>query len=93
MLPLEEARLAYKKFLISYDILCKEFEHPSPTSTILDKEYVKILVYESKIICAYLKEKQNDNEYHLRRIKSIIQESNFKMIQIQKMNVLFKKMN
>ena len=91
MVPLEEAKHAYKKLLVSYDILCKEFNHPSPTSDILDKEYIKILLCIGIIKLAYMKEKNNN--YNLRKIGFIVEESNFKESQVKKMNVLLKKMN
>ena len=93
MSPLEEARLAYKNLLNSYDVLCKEINHPSPTSNILTHEQLKIYIHELKIKCAHVKEQQNNNEYNLRRIESIIQESDFKVLQVKKMMEMFKKMN
>ncbi len=93
MLPLEEAGIAYKKLLVSYDVLCKEFEKPSPSPDVLDKEYVKILICVAKIRIAFMKEQHNENKYNLRRIESIVQESNYKETQVKKMNEIFKKMN
>jgi len=93
MLPIEEARLAYKNLLISYDVLFKEINHPSPSSDILTHEQLKIYIHALKIKCAHVKEQQNNNEYNLRRIESIVQESDFKLLQAKKMMEMFKKMN
>jgi len=93
MSPLEEARLAYKNLLNSYDVLCKEINHPSPSDNILTHENLKIHIYALKIRCAHVKEQKNNNEYNLRRIESIIQESDFKVLQVKKMMEMFKKMN
>lgn len=93
MLPLEEAKFAYKKLLFSYDVLCKEFEKPSPSPYVLDNEYLNILIFATQIRIAFMKEQHNENKYNLRRIESIVQESNYKETQVKKMNEIFKKMN
>ncbi len=93
MLPVEKARFSYKNLLISYDILCKEFESSCPSEDIVTHEYLKILIYASTIKCAHVKEQQNDNKYNLLRIESIVQESNFKVLQVKKMMDILKKMN
>ena len=93
MLPIEEARLAYKNLLISYDILRNEFENSCPSEEIVTNEQLKIYIHALKIKCAHVKEQQNNNEYNLRRIESIVQESDFKLLQAKKMMEMFKKMN